>query len=332
MKRRTFVHKSLSILGLTSVSAMLSSTALAAAADNYPTHAITIVVPHAPGGAVDGVARLFADKLKDELGQSVVVENRPGASGTIGAGHVARQAPDGYTLYINASIHNINPLFFAKDMNFDAVKDFTAVSMLAQGALIFGVNNKIAANNVKEFIAEIEANPKRYSFVTSGFGSAGHLSIAQFRHDIKQPEIPIALYKGAGPALQDLVGGQVSAMIDPMLSSLPHVKAGNLKALAVTGNKRSPLLPNVPTLKEQGVDFEMYSWYGLWAPANLPAPILKKLETTTKKVVELPEFRDRLTSLGFESAYKNSADFSKFIDVEVKRYAEIIESANIKVE
>jgi len=329
--RRTFLHTSLAVAGLAGAAALTSP---AHAQGDYPSRTITIVVPHAPGGAVDNTARLFADKLKDELKQSIVVENRAGASGMIGAAYVARAEPDGYTLYFNASIHSINPLLYKKDIKFDAVKDFAPVSMLAQGALIFSVHPQVPAQNVQEFVSVLKANPTKYTFATSGFGSAGHLSSALFLHDTHLTgDIPIVLYKGAAPALQDLVGGQVSAMMDPMLSSLPHVKAGKLRALAVTGRERSPLLPDVPTMREAGFkDFEFYSWYGLWAPAKVPAPILKKLDAATAKIMASTEMKARLSSLGFESAYKNSADFAKYIDSEMARYQKIIDAAKITVE
>ncbi|GAA4332220.1 tripartite tricarboxylate transporter substrate binding protein [Pigmentiphaga soli] len=327
--RRTFLSTAMAV-GV----AGLAFSCAAAAQDAYPTRPITIIVPHAPGGAVDSTARLFADKLKDELKQSVVVENRAGASGMIGAAYVARAEPDGYTLYFNASIHAINPLLYKKDVKFDAVKDFTPISMLAQGALIFSVNPKVPARNAQEMAALLKSDPAKYTFVTSGFGSAGHLGAAQFLYDVKMAgDIPIVLYKGAAPALQDLVGGQVSAMMDPMLSSLPFVKAGKLRALAVTGHDRSPLLPDVPTMRESGFkDFEFYSWYGLWSPAKVPAPIVSKLEAASARIMASPDVKERLASLGFESAYKNSADFAKYIDSEMARYQKIIDAAHITVE
>lgn len=331
--RRIFLALGTVAVGLGNLAYTGQLSAQTSASTAYPVRSITIVVPHAAGGAVDSVARFYANKLKDELKESVVVENRAGASGMIGAEHVARSSPDGYTLYVNASIHSINPLLYKKNIRFDAVKDFTPVSMLAQGALIFSVNPQVPANSVAELIAKFKASPKRYSFATSGFGSAGHLGTAQFLDKNDLSEIPIVLYKGAAPALQDLIGGQVSAMMDPMLSSLPFVKSGKLRALAVTGSERSPLLPDVPTLREIGMaDQELYSWYGLWAPANLPAPILKKLDEASARIMAQPEMKARLTTLGFEHAYKNSADFTKFIEAETARYKLIVEKANITVD
>jgi tripartite-type tricarboxylate transporter receptor subunit TctC len=327
--RRTFSAFGTTIFGL----GVLAHSGLTGAQAAYPSKPITIVVPHAAGGAVDSVARFYANKLKDELKESVVVENRAGASGMIGAEHVARAPADGYTLYVNASIHSINPLLYKKAIRFDAVKDFTAISMLAQGALIFSVNPQVPANTVAELITEIKANPKRYSFATSGFGSAGHLGAAQFLYKTQLTQVPIVLYKGAAPALQDLVGGQVQAMMDPMLSSLPFVKSGKLRALAVTGDKRSPLLPDVPTLREAGLaDQELYSWYGLWGPANLPPAVMKKLNDASARIMAQPDMNTRLVNMGFEPAYKNAATFEKFIDEETARYRAIIAKANITVE
>lgn len=299
---------------------------------SYPDHPIAIVVPHAPGGSVDSLARMFAIRLGQELRQSVVIDNRPGASGLVGAGWVARAAPDGYTLYLNASIHNINPLLYQKTIKFDAVADFTAISGIAQGALIFSVNNGVPAKTVQEFIGAVKAEPGKYSFSTTGIGSAGHLSIAQFAFEagLQDLKVPIVLYKGGGPALNDLIGGQVHALIDPMLSSLPMVKAGKIRALAVTGRQRSPVLPDVPTMQEAGMkNFEFYSWYGLWAPARLPESIRRKLDAATEKIMATQSMKDQLDKLGFESTYRNSADFAQYIQSETARYRTIIEQSRI---
>ncbi len=316
----------LAAMGITCGAAALAADAA------YPQRPITLVVPHPPGGSVDGVARLYAEQLGKELGQSIVVENRAGASGMIGAAYVARAAPDGYTLYLNASIHAINPLLYKKTIKFDSVKDFTPISELAQGALIFSVYPKGPADNVGDLVKLLKAEPQKYSFATSGFGSAGHLAAASFLHDNGLDQIPIVLYRGGGPALSDLVGGQVQGLIDPMLSSLPMVRAGKLKALAVTGAARSPLLPDLATMKEQGQkNFEFYSWYGVWGPAKLPEPVLRKLEAASAKVMANPKIVEQLNGLGFEPSVKNSAAFAKFIDAEMKRYQVIIDQANIRI-
>ncbi len=332
--RRAFTRYGVALASLAATGALHVPQALAQAP--YPTaKPIVIVVPHAAGGAVDGVARTLAERLAEELKQSVVVENRPGASGLIGATSVARADADGYTLYFNASIHAAAPLLYKSQVKFDAIKDFTPIGMVAEGALIFSVNPQVPANTVIDLVNVVKANPNKYSFVTSGYGSAGHLGIAQFVSDVGLADkgIPIALYKGAAPALQDLIGGQVHAMMDPFLSSLPHVQSGRLRAIAQTGRVRSPLLPDVPTMREAGLrDFEFYSWYGLWAPAKLPAPVLKALETATERSSKSAAFKTKLNGLGFEATFRNSADFNKYIISETAKYQSIIEKAGIKIE
>ncbi len=304
-----------------------------AAEGDYPSRPITIVVPHAPGGPVDGVARMFAEKLKDELGQSVLVENRAGASSMIGAGHVARSLPDGYTLYINASLHAINPLLYKNSIKYDAVKDFTAISLLAQGPLAFLVNNSVKATTAREFAQEVKSSSDRISFATGGFGAADHLASAYFLHEVGRADVPIVLYKGGAPALQDLIGGAVQAKMDALLTALPLIKGGKVRALAVTGAARSPLLPDVPTMREAGFkDFEFSSWYGLWAPANLPPVITRRLDQAARNIMALPEVQNKLGSQGFAADYRSGPAFMSFMDSETKRYRTIIDSAKIKVD
>jgi len=317
---------------LATVAATCSLAAQAAEGD-YPSRAITIVVPHAPGGPVDGVARMFADKLKDELGQSVVVENRAGASSMIGAGHVARSAPDGYTLYINASLHAINPLLYKNSIKYDSVKDFTAVSLLAQGPLAFLVHPSVKATTAQEFAREVKSASDKISFATGGFGAADHLASAYFLHEVGRTDIPIVLYKGGAPALQDLIGGAVQAKMDALLTALPLIKSGKVRALAVTSAARSPLLPDVPTMREAGFkDFEFSSWYGLWAPANLPPAVTRRLDQAARNIMALPEVQNKLASQGFSADYRSSPAFVSFMDSETRRYRTIIDSARIKVD
>jgi tripartite-type tricarboxylate transporter receptor subunit TctC len=298
---------------IAAAAALAVFSAAHAAEGDYPSRPITIVVPHAPGGPVDGVARMFADKLKDELGQSVVVENRAGASSMIGAASVARSAPDGYTLYINASLHSINPLLYKNSIKYDSVKDFTPISLLAQGPLAFLVNPHVKATTAQEFAKEIKASPEKISFATGGFGAADHLASAYFLHEIGR--------------------GAVQAKMDAMLTALPLVKGGKVRALAVTGATRSPLLPDVPTMREAGFkDFEFSSWYGFWAPANLPPAIAKRLDQAARNIMALPEVQNKLASQGFAADYRSSAAFVSFMDSETKRYQTIIDAAKIKVD
>ena len=302
-----------------------------AAAQEYPNKPVRIVIPTPPGGSVDGVARIVGRKMGELLGQAIVFENKAGASTSLGADAVAKSAPDGYTLYINASIHSINP-YVLRSLPYDAVKDFTAIAELARGPLLFTVYPGVPAKTVKEFVEVVRAQPAKYNFATSGFGAAGHLAIALFR-ERAGVDVPIVLYKGTGQALPDLIGGQVSAMIDPVLSSGPQVKAGKLRALAITSATRNPGFPDVPTVAEAGMpELEFYSWYGLWGPANLPPGIAAKLEAVAIRAVHSPEVRDRMIALGFEPTGNSAAQFSQFIAAEVAKYSKIIKDANIRSE
>jgi tripartite-type tricarboxylate transporter receptor subunit TctC len=244
---------------------------------------------------------------------------------------VAKSAPDGYTLYINASIHAINP-YVLKSLPYDAVKDFTPIAELARGPLLFTVSNSVPAKSVREFVEVLKANPDKYAFATSGFGAAGHLAIALFRLRAGV-DVPIVQYKGTGQALPDLIGGQVSAMIDPVLSSGPQVRAGRLRALAITSSRRSPNYPEVPTVAEAGMpELEFYSWYGLWGPANLPKDMVAKLEATAIRAVQSQDVRDKMANLGFEPTGNPAAQFASFIQTEVAKYAKLIKDANIRSE
>jgi len=302
-----------------------------AASTDYPNCTVTVVVPFAAGGPVDNIARLVSEKLAGELQRNVVVENRAGASGTIGADHVARAAPDGCTLYVNASIHAISPLLYKDTIKYDAVKSFTAIGMLAQMPLVFLVNPQVKAESPQAFAALVKSAPDTITFGTGGFGAADHLASSHFLHTIGMRDIPVVLYKGGAPALQDLVGGFITAKMDATLTALPLVKAGRLKPLAVTGATRNPHLPDVPTMKEAGYpDFEFLTWYGLWAPAGLPADITETLGQATARVMAMPDIKTRLDASGIVVDYRNSADFAAFVDSEIARYQAIITAADIK--
>jgi len=300
-------------------------------AQDYPSKPIRLIIPTPPGGSVDGVARMVGTKLSEYLGRPVVFDNRAGASTTLGADAAAKSAPDGYTIYINASIHSINP-YVLKSLPYDAVKDFTPIAELARGPLLFTVHPGVPAKNIKEFIEVLRANPERYNLATSGFGSAGHLAIAVVRARAGV-DVPIIQYKGTGQAMPDLLGGQVSAMIDPVLSSGPQVRGGKLRALAITSGQRSPQYPDVPTAAEAGMpELEFYSWYGMWGPARLPRVIVSKLEAAAIKAVQSAEVRERMGSLGFEPTGHPAAQFAAFITAESRKNAQIVRDTNIRAE
>lgn len=303
-----------------------------AAAQEFPARAISIVVPYPPGGAVDGVARVLAAELSESTGKTFVVDNRAGgAGGVVGSSEVVKAEPDGYTLLLNASIHVVTPLI-NKNVPFDVLNDFTHVAGIASGPLLVVTPTSTKANTLKEFFEEVKADPESFNFATSSYGSAGHLAVEVLKAQAGI-DTDVVTYKGAGPALTDLMGGQVQLMADPMLSSLPHVKAGRLKALAVTSLKRSALAPEIPTVEESGMQpLEMVSWYGVWAPKNLDPKAAEFLDAAVSKVVNSDKFKDKLTVFGFEPMYKNGADLKTFVVDETKRYGEIVNSAGIKVE
>ena len=248
---------------------LIAGTGSSALAQSYPNRPVRIIVPYPAGGTVDAVARVVAQRLTEQMGQSFIVENRAGANGVIGSDAVAKAAPDGYTLLVQASTFVTNPILL-KNLPYDMMRDFTPISNIGSVPLIVTAHPGVAANDLKEFIAQVQAAPTRYTFAAPPTGSAGHLAEEAIKSGAKLG-IQLIPYKGTAPALADVLGGHVSALIDALPSSYPQVKGGKLKALAVTSPKRISFLPNVPTVAESGLPgFDMVSWYGLWGPANLP--------------------------------------------------------------
>ena len=306
--------------------------AAAAAAQNYPSRPVRMIVPYPPGGTVDVVARVLALNLAEQTGRNFIVDNRAGANGIVGSDLVAKATPDGYTLLVQASIFVINPLFL-KNVPYDVQKDYTPVTNVGSVPLLVTAHPAVPAANLREFLALVKATTSKYSFATSGLGSAGHLSEEMIKRQAGVPEMLIVPYKGSGPALVDLIGGQVSAMIDPFPSSYPHVKSGRLKALAVTSTKRVSFMPDVPTVDESGVrGFDMVSWYGLWGPRGVPPAVTSRLTAETARAVRAPLSVTRLGEQGFDPAGGGPDAFAKFIAQEIDRYAKIVREANIKAE
>jgi tripartite-type tricarboxylate transporter receptor subunit TctC len=314
------------------IASMLLALALAGAAHaQYPAKPVRIVVPYPPGGTVDVVARNLAQQLTVQTGQQFIVDNRAGANGTIGSDFVSKAAPDGYTLLVQASIFVINPLFL-KNVPYDVQRGFTAVANIGSVPLLVTAHPSVPASNLREFVALVRANPDRYTFATTGLGSAGHLTEEVIKRDAGL-SILIVPYKGAGPALTDIVGGQVSALADPLPSSYPHVKGGRLKALAVTSRERIAFMPEVPTMAESGFPgFEMLSWYGLWGPPGLPKDVVDRLAAETAKAVKSAEMREKLASQGFIPDGSGPAPFAAYVKDEIAKYAKIVKDANIKVD
>lgn len=322
------------LLKLTLASAALAVAAQAsvASAQGFPTRNVVIVVPFPPGGSVDGAARHLAAGLNERTGKNFIVENRAqGAGGVGGSATVARADPDGYTLLFNASIHVVQPLI-NPNVKYDVINDFTHIALVASGALLVSAPPTVPAKTLSEFFDQLKADPKRYTLATSGQGSAGHLTIEFLKQQAKV-DTPVVAYRGAGPVLNDLVGGHVHLTADPMLSSLPNVQAGKLKAFAVTSAKRSALAPDVPTIAENGLPpFEMLSWYGLWAPKGLDAAAAAYLGKEVREVVGSAAFKAKLAPVGFEPTYRDGAGLRAYMIEEMARYKPIVEAARIKVE
>ncbi|HEY2535057.1 MAG TPA: tripartite tricarboxylate transporter substrate binding protein [Xanthobacteraceae bacterium] len=303
-----------------------------AVADDYPSRTVTMVVPYPAGGSVDGVARILANKLGESFNAAFIVENRAGgAAGTVGANTVAKAEPDGYTLLLTASIHVTTPFLF-KNIPYDVVKDFTPISLVAAGPLVVSTAPNVPANNLKDFFDLVRRDPDKYTFATSGFGSAGHLAVELLKRQAGV-DTPIITYKGAGPMLNDLMAGQVQLIADPMLSSLPLAQNKSIKALAITSLERVPAAPDIPTVAESGMNkLEFASWYGLWGPKNTPSELVAKIQQHTAEVLADPEVKQRLNTLGFEARPMPADEFAKFIDEEMANYSKIIRDANIKME
>ena len=322
----------MNLLLKTCLAALAITLAATVGAQSYPSKPVRVIVPYPPGGTVDVVARVLAQRLSEQMGQQFVVENRAGANGTVGSDLVAKGAPDGYMLLVQASIFVANPLFLP-NVPYDVQKDFAPIANLGAVPLLVTAHPAVPAANLREFIALAKADIRKYSFATSGLGSAGHLSEELIKRQAGIPDLLIVPYKGAGPALTDLLGGQVSAMIDPLPSSYPLVKGGKLKALAVTGGKRVWFMPSVPTVAESGLaGFEMLSWYGMWGPAGMPKELAARLTAEVARAVGSPQAAERLGEQGFEASGAGPEQFAPYIRDEIARYARIIKDANIKVE
>jgi len=312
-------------------SAFLSGAA-PVSADTYPSRTVSVVVPYPAGGSVDGVARILAQKLGEAFNASFIVENRAGgAGGTVGANTVAKASPDGYTLMLTASIHVTTPFLF-KNIPYDVVKDFAPISLVAAGPLVVSTAPNVPASNLKEFFDLVRKNPDKYTFATSGFGSAGHLAVELLKRRAGIDTLVIA-YKGAGPMLNDIMSGQIQLIADPMLSSLPLAQSKKIKALAITSLKRVESAPDIPTVQESGMEpLEFESWYGLWGPKGLPDDLITRIQQKTVEVLKDPEVRKRLATLGFEAKSSTPAEFAAFIDKEMATYSKIIKDAGIKTE
>src|SRR5215213_4814763 len=316
---------------LTRRSALAALGALAATpvlAQTYPNRQITLLVPWAPGGSTDILARIVALHLHQSMGQPVVIENRTGGAGNIGAGAAARAAPDGYTILFNTmSVHTMNHALIAA-MPFDGVKDFSPITLLAYVTNTMVVHPSVPANTVPEFIAYAKANPGKIAYASSGPGSTNHLCAALLEKmaGIEMLHVP---YRGGAPAVADTVGGQVQLFFTAGTQSLEHVKAGRLKLLAVTEAKRSPFLPDVPTVAETVPGYEMTVWYGAFGPAGMPKDIVTKLNSEIARALFLPEVKQRMDDIAVEVASSSPEELGERMRRDADKWGAIIKSIGI---
>ncbi len=302
-----------------------------AQAQLYPVKSIRLVIPYAPGGPVDIVGRITGQKLSDALGQQVVVDNRAGGGGNIAVEIVAKSVPDGYTLLMGANGTNaINPSLYLK-LAVDPAKDLAPIGMVASSPMILVAHPSVLANSSKDLVALAKAKPGTINFASSGSGSTAHLSSELFK-SMTGIDIVHVPYKGAGPALTDLVGGQVQIMFTGVSSTLPYVKSGRLKALGVSSDKRLALLPQVPAVNEDIPGYEVSTWYGVFAPARTPPPVIDKLNRTLAAIFVTPDARERLAALGADPVTLSPAQFAAAVRQEVVKWAKVIKDSGARPE
>jgi tripartite-type tricarboxylate transporter receptor subunit TctC len=304
--------------------------ACGAAAQNYPNRPIRVVVVSTPGGSVDTMARTVGPKLAEKWGQQVIVDNRPGAGGAIAAEIVARSAPDGYTLIMGTVASFATNVSLRKKLPYDPVRDFAPITLVATQNLMLLVHPSVPAKSVRELVALAKKQPEALSFASAGNGTGGHLSGELFKMlaGVQLLHVP---YKGVAPAIIDVVSGQVTMTFASILSSLPQVKAGKLRPLAVTGAQRSPAAPQLPTMVEAGVKaYESATWYGLLAPAATAPDIVAKLNAEVVAILKNPQMHDRLSKEGADPVGNTSAEFAKFIQSEIDKWRKVIQAAGIQ--
>ena len=305
--------------------------ACGAHAQTYPSKSIRLIVPFPPGGPADVLGRLFGQKLSEDWGQPVVVENRAGAGGNIGAEAVAKSAPDGYTLLLIANSHTINAGLYAS-LPYDPVKDFTPISQIASYMLVLVTHPSVPAESVADLVALARSRPGQLKYASAGNGTMTHLAAEMFRLATGTDMIHVP-YKGAAPATNDLLGGQVSLMFNNPVSSFPHVKAGKLRALAVTGASRLTTAPEVPTVAELGYPgFEASTWYGFLGPAGMPKEVVTKVHTDILRSLQLRDVQERLAAQGFVSIGTSPGQFGEILRSDVERWRQVVKAAGLRAD
>ena len=300
-------------------------------AQDYPTKPIKIVVPLPPGGSNDVLARLIGQKMTESFGQPVIVENRPGAAGNIATEFMTKAAPDGYTIGIapNQTVA-VNPVLYPK-LSYDVLKDLEGISMLGRVPMVLVVSPKMTAKSVAELIAQAKASPDKLTYASAGSGSPQHMAAEVFKSMTGTRLIQIP-YKGSAPALIDILAGTVDVMFCPINSALPHIRSGKLRALGTTGTSRLALLNGVPTIAETVPSFESDIWIGMITPAKTPPAIVTKLNSELRRILSLPDVKEKLADQGIDAESSSAADFTKLIATDQKRWAAVIKAADIKPE
>ena len=321
----------LRILGRAALIAGLAASGLAVAQGDYPSKPIRMIVAFPPGGPTDLVSRVIAQKVSEQVGQQVLVENKPGANGNIGAEQAAKAAPDGYTLFYNTSAITLSPALYSK-LSFDPLKDYAPVVLTAVVPLVIAVHPSVPANNLKEFIAYLKANPGKATYGSAGNGNVTHLGAFLFLHANGLDAVHVP-YKGSAPSLTDLVGGQTQFTAETINAALPYIRDKRLKALAVTSMKRTSVLPDVPTLNESGMKgFEVGAWQGIVVPANTPPAIVKRLNAEVMKALASPEVKARLAAQGAEPLGSTPGEYGAYIKSEMERWAKVVKQSGAKLD
>ena len=309
------------------LSFLFAATAANGASD-YPNKPIRFVVPFPPGSTLDTVGRIMGQKLAERLGQPVVIDNRPGAGGNVGYEFVAKAKPDGYTIVINSAGLAISPSLYKK-LNFDPIKDLAPISLVAQIPIMVLVRPSLPVKSLKELVDYAKTNPGKLSFGTGGVGTGPHLAGELFK-TLAKIDIVHVPYKGAGPAMMSMIGGEIDMMLIVVPTALPQIQAGKVRALAVLSNERFPSLPNVPTAKEAGIDnWEVAVWYGVLAPAGTPRDIVDRLSAEWTKIAAMPDTMEKMQSAEVEPISGTPEQFSAFLKAETVRWAKVIKEANI---
>ena len=300
-----------------------------ASAQSFPSRPVRIVVPAAPGGTIDIITRALSQKMTEGLGQPAIVENRAGSATTVAEEYVARSTPDGYTLMMAGTSRATNPHLYAK-LSYDPLNDLTGVSLVATTGNVLIVNPSLAAKTVSELIALAKSSPTPLFFGTAAYGSSGHLAAELFKQmaGVKLEHVP---YKGAAPAIADLLAGQIHMTFDNIPVALPHIRSGRLRALGVTSASRSPLLPDVPTIAEAGLPgYEMTARFGLTAPARTPADVIARLNAEVVRALQTPQLKERFAGLGFDTVGSSPEEFNRLVASEYVRLGKLIKEAGIK--